>query len=148
VRTARHIRTVVYHQFYRHVEDTLTPQEQARIEVLFVAEPETRFTPWNTLKQEPGSPTLIHLKLWLDRQIWLAQYRIGEKVLEGIPDVKVKHFAAEARTLDAARMLEIEPRKRRTLAASLLRVQSARANSPGSTGVTSVRRHSTKPSAR
>ncbi len=126
VRAARHVRTVVYHQFYRHVEDTLTPEEQARIEVLFVPEAETRFTPWNTLKQEPSSPTLTHLKLWLDRQVWLAQYRIGEKVLEGIPDVKVKHFAAEARTLDAARMLEMEPRKRRTLAASLLRVQSAR----------------------
>ena len=76
--------------------------------------------------QEPGSPTLTHLKLWLDRQVWLAQYRIGEKVLEGISDVKVKHFAAEARTLDAAGMLEIEPRKRRTLTASLLRVQLAR----------------------
>lgn len=126
VRAARHIRAVVYHQFYRHVEATLTQEERDGIETLFVPEPQTRFTPWNTLKQEPGSPTLTHLKLWLDRQVWLAQYRIGEKVLQGIPDVKVKHFAAEARTLDAARMLEMEPGKRRTLAASLLRVQSAR----------------------
>ena len=126
VRAARHIRAVLYRDFYRHVEATLTPEEQACIDALFVAEPDTRFTPWNTLKQEPGSPTLTHLKLWLDRQIWLAQYRIGAKALEGIPDVKVKHFAAEARTLDAARMLEMELRKRRTLAASLLRVQSAR----------------------
>ena len=126
VRAARHIRAVLYRDFYRHVAATLTPEEQACIDALFVAETDTRFTAWNTLKQEPGSPTLTHLKLWLDRQIWLAQYQIGEKVLEGIPDVKVKHFAAEARTLDAARMVEIEPRKRRTLAASLLKVQSAR----------------------
>ena len=125
-RPARHIRAGVYHQFYRHVEATLTPQEQARIEALFVPEPETRFTPWNTLKQEPDSPTLTHLKLWLDRQVWLAQFQIALPVLEGIPDVKVKHCAAEARTLDAARMAEIEPRKRLTLAASLLRVQSVR----------------------
>lgn len=27
VRAARHYRTVVYHQFYRHVEATLTPEE-------------------------------------------------------------------------------------------------------------------------
>ena len=126
VRAARHVRTVVYHQFYRHVEAALTDEEQACIDALFVPEPETRFTPWNTLKQEPGSPTLTHLKLWLDRQAWLAQFRIREEGLAGIPDVKVKHFAAEARTLDAARMAEMEPRKRRTLAASLLKVQSAR----------------------
>lgn len=126
LRAARHTRTVVYHQFYHHVEATLTTDEKARIDSLFVAELETRFTPWNTLKQEPGSPTLTHLKLWLDRRAWLEQYRIGDKVLASIPDVKVKHFASEARTLDAARMLEMEPRKRRMLAASLLKVQSAR----------------------
>ena len=35
-------------------------------------------------------------------------------------------LAAEARTFDAARMLEIEPQKRLTLAVSLLKVQSNR----------------------
>jgi TnpA family transposase len=125
VRAARHVRAVVYHQFYRQVQAALTPEEQATLDALFVAEPDTRFTSWNTLKQEPGSPTLTHLKVWLDRQSWLARFQIGQEALSGIPDVKVQHFAAEARTLDAARMMEMEPRKRRTLAACLLRVQSA-----------------------
>ena len=126
VRGARHARSSLYRQFYQQVDARLNYEEKARIETLFVPEPESRFTPWNTLKQEPGSPTLTHLKVWLDRQTWLAQYRIGQQALDDIPDVKVQHFAAEARTLDAARMLEMEPRKRLTLAASLLRVQSAR----------------------
>jgi hypothetical protein len=120
VRGARHARSILYRQFYQQVDATLSSEEKARIETLFVPGPESRFTPWNTLKQEPGSPTLTHLKLWLDRQAWLAQYRTGPQALDGIPDVKVKHFAAEARTLDAARMLEMEPRKRLTLAASLV----------------------------
>ena len=47
----------------------------------------------------------------------------------GIPDVKVKHFAAEAKTLDAARMVEMEPRKRRTLATSLLALRTRHASS-------------------
>lgn len=47
-------------------------------------------------------------------------------MLDSIPDVKIQHFAAEAKTLDTARMLEMEPRKRLTLAVSLLKVQSAR----------------------
>lgn len=129
VRGARHVRAVLYRQFYQQVDAALSAEEKDRIETLFAPEAETRFTPWNTLKQEPGSPTLTHLKVWLERQAWLAKYRLGEPVLAvlaGTPDVKVKHFAAEARTLDAARMLEMEARKRRTLAASLLKVQSAR----------------------
>ena len=124
-RGARHVRSVLYRQFYRQVDAALSPEEKARIETLFVSDPESRFTPWNTLKQEPGSPTLTHLKAWLDRQTWLAKYRLEQKSLS-IPDVKIKHFAAEAKTLDAARMLEMEPQKRLTLAASLLKVQSAR----------------------
>jgi TnpA family transposase len=126
VRAARHTRAVLYRQFYQQVETALSVGEKTCLEALFVPASETRFTPWNTLKQEPGSPTLTQLKVWLERQAWLAQYPVGELVLRGIPPVKVKHFAAEARTLDAARMLEMEPGKRWTLAACLLRVQSAR----------------------
>ena len=126
VRGARHVRTVLYRQFYQQVEATLSGAEKASLAALFVPEPDSRFTPWHTLKQEPGSPTLTHLKIWLDRQVWLAQYRVGQSVLAGIPHVKIQHFAAEAKTLDAARMLEMEPRKRLTLAIALLQVQSAR----------------------
>lgn len=125
-RGARHVRAVLYRQFYHQVEAALTKEEIDRIEALFVPEPSTRYTPWNTLKQEPGNPSLTHLKSWLDRLAWLAGYPLGETLLAGIPDAKVRHFAAEAKTLDAARLLAMEPRKRHTLAASLLRVQSAR----------------------
>jgi Tn3 transposase DDE domain len=44
-----------------------------------------------------------------------------------VPDVKVKHFAAEARTLDAARRQALEPQKRLALAVALLATQSAQA---------------------
>jgi hypothetical protein len=123
VRGARHARTILYRQFYQQADAKLSTEEKKRIETLFIAEPESRFTPWNTLKQEPDSPTLTNLKVWLDRKAWLAQYHIEQQVLADIPDVKIQHFAAEARTLDAARMLEIEPKKRLTLAVSLLKVQ-------------------------
>ncbi|MDJ0575447.1 MAG: hypothetical protein QNJ65_09820 [Xenococcaceae cyanobacterium MO_234.B1] len=45
---------------------------------------------------------------------------------EHIPNVKLKHFAIEAMNLDAARMKELEPNKRYTLAAALITTQSAR----------------------
>jgi len=126
VRGARHVRSVVYRQFYQQVDTLLSLEEKTRLDTLLTPELESRFTPWNQLKQEPGSPTLTHLKVWLERQAWLAQYQIRQEVLQGIPDLKIQHFAAEAKTLDAARMLEMESQKRSTLAASLLKVQSAR----------------------
>lgn len=126
LRGARHVRRLVHRQFYREVEARLSAEEQARLEALFVPEPESRFTLWNTLKQEPGSPTLTHLKAWLDRQAWLSAYPLGSRVLAGLPAAKIRHFAHEAKTLDAARMRDMEPRKRLTLAAALLSVQSAR----------------------
>jgi TnpA family transposase len=125
VRAARQVRVTLYRQFYRQVDGALTAEEKAALQGLLVPEPETHFTPWNQLKQEPGHPSLTQLRRWLERQDWLAQYRIRDKVLAGIPDVKVQHFAAEAKTLDAARMLAVEPQKRFTLAVSLLTVQAA-----------------------
>lgn len=126
VRAARHVRTVVYRQFYHQVDVSTDHEAQARIGALFATDAAPNFTLWNTLRQEPGSPTLTHLKIWLDRQTWLSGFRTSGRALSGIPEAKVRHFAAEARTLDAARMLALEPRKRLTLALALLHVQSAR----------------------
>jgi TnpA family transposase len=125
-RAARHVRAVVYRQYYHQVHTALDEKARARIDALFASAPESRFTPWNTLRQEPGRPTLTHLKNWLERQNGLKAWRVENDALRGIPEAKVQHFAAEARTLDAARMLSLEPYKRVTLAVSLLKAQSAR----------------------
>jgi TnpA family transposase len=126
VKGARHARSIIYQLYYQQVATTLSAEEKALIDALFVPEQDSRFTPWNTLKQEPGSPTLTHLKVWLDRQAWLDGYQLGPQTLANIPDVKIQHFAAEAKTLDAARMNEMVKPKRLTLAAALLKIQSAR----------------------
>ena len=61
VRGARHVRSILYRQFYQQVDVLLNIEEKARLDTLFTPEPEAHFTPWNYLKQEPGSPTLTHL---------------------------------------------------------------------------------------
>ena len=87
---------------------------------------EARTTAWNTLKQDTGSPTLTHLRALVDHHQWLlAQQPLGH-VLSGPPTAKMEQFAAEARSLDAARMQALEPHKRYTLAAVLLQTQFAR----------------------
>jgi len=82
--------------------------------------------PWNTLKQDPGSPTLKHLRELIDHHRSLASQQPLAGALASLPTNKVRHFAGEAKSLDAARMREMEPHKRYTLAAALLHVQLSR----------------------
>jgi hypothetical protein len=89
VRGARQVRSVLYRQFYQQVDTLLSQEEKTRLDTLLAPGTESRFTPWNQLKQEPGSPTLTHLKVWLDRQAWLTDYPIRPEVLQGIPEVKM-----------------------------------------------------------
>jgi hypothetical protein len=57
---------------------------------------------------------------------WLRSLNlVPPNLFTGIPPVKARHFALEARSLDAARMLELEPQKRYTLAAALVQHQLA-----------------------
>ena len=78
------------------------------------------------MKQDPGSPTLTQLTELAERMAWLDTQEIDRALLAGIPDVKVKHFAAEAKTLDAARMAAMQPDKRYTLAVALYAGETAR----------------------
>lgn len=55
---------------------------------------------------------------------WLSSQKVGTKALQEIPLAKVRQMAAEAKTLDAARMLEMKPKKRCALVIALLAVQS------------------------
>lgn len=126
-RAARRVRATLARALDGRVSQALSGAAQARLDALFVADPATLRTPWNDLKADAGTPTLTHLKELVARQRWLAAQDVGAAVLADVPAVQVQHFAAEAKTLDAARMLGLEPRKRATLAGALLAVPAARA---------------------
>lgn len=126
-RLARHARAVVHRGIYRQVQTTLTPTACIQLEHLLIVDPVTKHTPWNALKRDPGAPTLTHLKALLDHLAWLTTLPSVQAALAAVPDVKRKHFAAEANTLDAARMAALEPAKRATLLAALLALRTAQA---------------------
>jgi hypothetical protein len=75
---------------------------------------------WGTSAQYLITPHLVARLRWL-RLLNL----VPPNLFSGIPSVKARHFALEARSLNAARMLELEPRKRYTLAAALVQHQLA-----------------------
>jgi hypothetical protein len=62
----------------------------------------------------------------LERQRWLARERPPIALNTLLPEVKLRQFALEAKRLDAARVLEMAPAKRYTLAATLIELQNAR----------------------
>jgi len=105
----------------------LSEDDLARIDSLFSTDLTTLHTPWNELNVDAGNPTLTHLRDLVAHQRWLASQAVGTAALAGIPPVKVRHFAEEARALDAGRMQALELHKRMTLAVALLGTQAARA---------------------
>ena len=68
----------------------------------------------------PKSATLSHLDDWLTRLTWLLSFGNMERLLEGIPAVKIATFAAEARALHATNLWDFLPLKRFTLLVCLL----------------------------
>ena len=69
------------------------------------------------------------MKLLIAHLVSISERRklLVPDLFAGVPHGKIKQFAAEAKTLDAARMREMLPRKRYTLATALLCIQSAQA---------------------
>jgi TnpA family transposase len=127
VRAAQRGRAEVNRALYRRVHDAIGAEGRNAIDVL-LAEPgsESRKTRWNALKQDARSPTLTHLRELLERQRWLTRERPPVVLNTILPEAKLRQFALEAKSLDAARMQEMAPAKRYTLAATLIELQNAR----------------------
>lgn len=122
---ARQVRSETTEQLYQLVNGRLDKTVRLQLHRLFLQDSSSETSQWNRLKQEPGKPLISRLQEWIERLEWLALLRIDPTILSQIPSIKMQHFAAEAMTLDAARMLELKAQKRYTLAIALLSMQYA-----------------------
>ncbi|AFZ24411.1 transposase, TnpA family (plasmid) [Cylindrospermum stagnale PCC 7417] len=126
VRAARRVRATISQIFYRQVADGLNLETKVMLDGLLETSILNLKTPWYELKQDAGKPILKNLKALVERLKWIDEINPAQKLLTDIPDSKVKYFAAEAMTLDAARMKELELNKRYTLTLTLIAIQAAR----------------------
>ncbi len=126
LKEARRGRTEVNGGLYRRVAHALGADGREQLDRILTVDDATRRSPWNAVREDAGRPTLTHLKHLVDRLHWLKRLNVGASAFGTIARVKVEHFAAEAKSLDTARMLEMQPQKRYTLAAALIRAQVAR----------------------
>lgn len=124
---AQRCRAEINRTVYRRVAAALGNDGRRVVDELLKVDETTRRSGWNALKNDPGKPTLSELRALVTHLNWLTERNVGATAFTGVPDVKVQHFAAEAKSLDAARMNEMEPHKRYTLAAALIKAQVARA---------------------
>jgi hypothetical protein len=79
------------------------------------------------LKTEPKQATAQNTRDFLDQLEWLREHAVSADIFAEVPDVKVKQFAAEARSLDLESIHDCAEPNRLTLTAALVVVQIARA---------------------
>lgn len=125
-RTAQYAKTQVNKQIYAQVTAELGRSGRELINSLLKVPPGKIRSEWDYLKNEPGKPTVKNIGKLVSQIECLQQWYVDINSLGKLPDVKLRHFAAEAKSLDTARMQELEETKRYTLASAFLRMLVAR----------------------
>ena len=67
---------------------------------------ERRQSVYNELKKSAKRPTRKHLEMLVEHLEWLDSITTADRVFEGIPDTKVRHFAAQAMAYDVSELRE------------------------------------------
>lgn len=114
------IRTAINKRLFQSVFNHLTKNDKVKFDEMFESDQRLRRSSYNRLKQLPKSPTLSHLQEWLDQLEWLTSLGDVNGPLAGLAPIKIKHFAAEAKALDASEMKDFNLPKRYTLLLSLI----------------------------
>ncbi|MGC5328636.1 Tn3 family transposase [Brevibacillus sp. SYSU BS000544] len=119
-RLTRRIRSLVNYRFFNEVLQRLSHDEINLLDQLLVTPEDKRRSAYNDLKELPKSSTKTHFQDLQTRLSWLASLGDIERLLEGVPNAKIKHFAAEARALDIAEIRDFTPPKRYMLLLSMI----------------------------
>lgn len=127
MRIARAARSRVNSGYHQQVFDRLSGSSKNGLLALFERPGKQSKSSWDNIKREPRKPTVRQVKDFIQHLQVLVKHDLRADAFLGIPDVKIKQFAAEARSLDVASMRDFAEPKRLTLAAALVLVQVGRA---------------------
>jgi hypothetical protein len=127
LRAARTARTEINHRYHNQVRESLSDEALQKLSSLLNRPTEDTQSAWDRLKQEPKQATTQNTRDFLEHLDWLRDYALPSAAFARVPDVKVKQFAAEARSLDLSSIHDCSEAKRLTLTAALVVVQIARA---------------------
>lgn len=119
LRISRKVRHTVYNAYYKFVYENISEDTKKLVDNLFISS-ETNDTGWNSLKEAIGKATVNTLSQNLETLSRIKVFNIKEDILLKIPDIKLKHFVAEADALDSSKMKELNKFKRYTLAVAFI----------------------------
>ena len=120
-RLSRRIRALVNGSFFAAVMERLSEAERGQLDALLeVGDSPQKKNLFFTLKQLPKRSSMEHLQDLLNNIVKLSETINADHHLIGIPYVKIKHFAAEAKALDAAELKKFSPPKRYVLVLSMI----------------------------
>ncbi len=127
LKLARSARALVNRAYHRRIAASLPPEARERLAALLVVPDGATRSGWDQMKADTPRPSPQRMREHLAHLAWLRQQAVADEVFAGIPDRKLRHFAAEARALDAAVLSHVTKSKRVALMAILLRGQVAQA---------------------
>ncbi|MEO0808058.1 MAG: DUF4158 domain-containing protein, partial [Cyanobacteria bacterium J06643_4] len=119
-RLAKHIRAVSHSELFQKVSDQLTQTECDYLDDLIAQSDGEVQSMLNRLRAAPKSEKLTHLVQLQQTFDELMLFGDAQRLLEGVNQLKIKHLAAYAKTLNIKDFRDISLPKRRTLLLCLL----------------------------
>jgi hypothetical protein len=126
LKIARTARAFVNRGYHRRIAAAISSEERGRLHALLAVPEGTARSPWDQVKAEPSRPSPQRMRGFIAHLRWLRAQAV-DGALAGVPDQKVRQFAAEARTLNAADLGRLVEARRLALMVALLRRQAAQA---------------------
>lgn len=126
-REARAQRATTNQALFAQIHRALGDADRSFFDSLFVVgDNPRRVSLWNDLKQDPAKPTLDGMRQLVARYDQLTGMAGHAHLLKAIPVVKVRQWALEGSSLDAASMADLEPSKRYAVTLALISQRLAR----------------------
>ncbi len=127
LKLARTARALVNRAYHRRIAAALPPEVRERLAPLLVVPAGATRSGWDQAKADPPRPSPQRMREHLAHLAWLREQAVADDVFAGVPDRKLRQFAAEARSLGAADLGRVVESKRLALMVTLLRGQVAQA---------------------
>jgi TnpA family transposase len=126
LRLAYKARKTTNTRIYTTVYDAILESTRNQLEKLLTVNPETNRSLWNQLRQDTGKVTIKEIDKAIERLQWVRSLDFPFDPFSSVPYVKSRHFAMEAKSLNANRADEIAQPKKAVLQAAMVKSALAR----------------------
>lgn len=111
---------------HRQIHDALGDDGRTFLDKLFVVgDDPRRVSPWDDIKQDATKPTIDGMRELVERYDRLTKPACHAELLKTMSVIKIKQWALEGNSLDAASMVDMVAAKRYAVALALIRQRLA-----------------------